>query len=145
MNNTTSPVVRRLCKGGCGQWFTPPASRPGQEYIHGHKKGCDAAERVHSKPAPRAGGRSEAERRTLDYRMALASARREQAEVEKEIDVVDEEIQLLREKLAVRDNEKETLTERHLNLGASMMALESLAGGKSLVRQVAAEGNNGSL
>jgi DNA topoisomerase VI subunit A len=77
--------------------------------------------------------------------MALASARREQAEVEKEIDVVDEEIQLLREKLAVRDNEKETLTERHLNLGASMMALESLAGGKSLVRQVAAEGNNGSL
>jgi chromosome segregation ATPase len=130
MNNTA--IVRRLCKGGCGQWFTPPPSRPGQEYVHGHKNGCAAAA-DHSKPSDH----DEAARRILDYRMALASVRRELADVEQQIDKTDDAIELLRRELHAQDSQKEKLTERHLNLSSSAMALEALTTGKSLVRQIA--------
>ncbi|HEY1767780.1 MAG TPA: hypothetical protein VGG26_08995 [Terracidiphilus sp.] len=135
MNASTSSLVRRVCKGGCGGFFTPPASRPGQEYIHGHKHGCATAT-LPKKAAAAPLGRNEDERRMLDYRLALATMRRETAEVVKEIDGVDDQIELLRVNLDDLDGRKELLTERHLNLTSTMMALEALSTGKSLVRQL---------
>lgn len=132
-----SAVLSRLCKGGCGQTFTPPASRPGQEYVHGHKGGCDPGARRAAKPVHLAGARTEAERHTLNYRLALQSAERESADIAKQIDQVDDEIEALLKELRARDAKKEQLTEKHLTVSTTAETLRMLIEGKSIVREVA--------
>lgn len=131
-------IIQRVCKCGCGTLFHPHAKRPGQEYRYGHKPKSDA------RPAPQklrahTVGRSEEDRRVLDYRLALQTARRELAIVTGQIDQVDDEIDVLRKDLHTREAQKEMLTERHLNIDSTIMALDALVSGKSLVREIAAQ------
>jgi multidrug resistance efflux pump len=88
-------------------------------------------------------GRSEEERRLLDYRLALQTARREIDGVVQQIDQVDDEIDTIRKDLHAREAQKDMLTERHLNLSSTIMALDALANGKSLVREIAAQTKEG--
>lgn len=139
---SATSLIRRACKGGCGQFFTPPATRPGQEYVHGHKNGCDwKRSAVAAKPkqigTPAALNRDD--RRKLDYRMALQTAHRHLAELTSLIDQLDDHIDDARKKLHALEAEKETLTARHLTVDASIMALDALVTGKNLAAEIAKE------
>lgn len=137
-------LVQRVCKCGCNQVFSPPMSRPGQQYRHGHKP-------RHTRPSipdtpgqvARSLGRTDAERRTLDYRLALATAKREIEGVTKQIDGIDDEIADLRNKLHTLEAEKDKQADRHLTIGTSIDILEALISGKSVRELASAEASNG--
>lgn len=134
-----SAVLSRLCKGGCGATFTPPASRPGQEYVHGHKNGCDKERRRVAKPAQAASTASaEEDRHALNYKFALQSAERHAADLATRIDHVDDEIERLLQDLRALDRHKEMLTEKHLTVSTTAETLRILVEGKSIAREVAA-------
>lgn len=134
-----SAVLSRLCKGGCGATFTPPASRPGQEYVHGHKNGCGKERRRVVKPAQAAtAARGEEDRHALNYKFALQSAERQAEDLATQIDHVDDEIERLHEDLRALVRHKEMLTEKHLTVSRTAETLRILVEGKSIAREVAA-------
>ena len=132
--------VQRPCKCQCGRTFTVDPRRPGREYCYGHKP-------ANAKPTPsprealrraQSHGRSEEERHTLDYKLALQTARRELSLIAQQIDAADDLIADLRKDLHSREAQKEALTDRHLTIDATIMALDALIEGKSLAREIAA-------
>jgi predicted nucleic acid-binding Zn-ribbon protein len=124
--------IQRICKCGCNKVFAPPASRPGQEYLHGHKPRTGKALGTPAR-------RTETERHTLDYKLAQATAHREMSSVESAMDALDEKIVPLQKQLAELQREKERLHDRHLTLAATAEALDAAATGKSLAQQLEAQ------
>jgi septal ring factor EnvC (AmiA/AmiB activator) len=137
-------LIQRVCKCGCNQVFSPPASRPRQDYKHGHKP-RQTGPSIPGTPGQmaRSLGRTDAERRTLDYRLALATAKREIEGITKQIDGIDDEIDELRKKLHSLEAEKEKQADRHLTIDTSIDILEALISGKSVRELVSAEASNG--
>jgi hypothetical protein len=123
-------MIQRICKCGCGKLFAPPAARPGQEYLFGHKPRTGKAL---GKPVVP----TRAERHTLDYKLALAAAQREMRGLEATIDALDDKIVPLQKQLGELQREKDALHDRHLTLAATAEALDAAATGKSLVQQLA--------
>jgi hypothetical protein len=132
-----SMPVRRACKCGCGATFMPPVKKPGQEYLFGHKTASGNAPKAKIKATTL--GRTETDRRALDYRMALASAQRELKEIEASIDKADNEMVQLLTELHYREKQKEDLTEKHLNLATTVQVLSALVEGRSIAREVQTE------
>jgi hypothetical protein len=136
MNAAT--IIQRPCKCGCGTTFTPHPKQPGREYIYGHKPRFDAPIVPSNVIRTKFGGRTEDERKRLDYKLALMTARQELSEVAKQIDLADDRIADIRSDLKACEAHKEALTDRHLTIDSTIMALEALIEGKSLAREVAA-------
>jgi hypothetical protein len=134
----TQSHVQRVCKCGCGKLFPVPACRPGTHYSFGHKPkraGGAAGAALESL------GRSGKERRVLDYRIALQTARAELKTLAIEIDERDDLIATARENLRRLEAEKESATDRHLTVATSIDILEALIDGKSVRELAASEGN----
>jgi hypothetical protein len=104
----THVIVSRPCKCGCGRTFEPSHRRPGQEYFYGHKP-----------------PKLDTERRVLDYRLAWASAQREQAEVAARIDTLDEQMEMCRKAFAGLQAEKDAADERHRIITEIVAALNA--------------------
>lgn len=117
-------MIKRICKCGCGNQFQPPVSRPGQEYIFGHKP----ASARKKQPITEV----QSVRRTLDYKIAAKTAKLELGQVTARIDDLDDEIEVLQKTLHAREAEKEALTETHLLLRASLATLETLSDEKDI-------------
>jgi hypothetical protein len=127
-------TITRMCKCGCNTFFTPPAARPGQEYILGHKPRTGKALGKLAAPTKR-------ETRTLDFKLALKTARAEMVELEREIDALDDRIVPLQQQLRQLDAENEALVARHLTLATTAAALEATVEGRDLRAELAnAEG-----
>jgi hypothetical protein len=126
-------TTQRVCKCGCGKLFPVPVCRPGTEYSFGHKP----------KPpgravAPAQGLGPPKERRVLDYRIAMQTARLELKALGEQIDELDDRISAARESLHGLEAQKENATDRHLTVATSIDILAALIDGKS-VRELAAE------
>jgi hypothetical protein len=115
-------IVSRLCKCGCGRTFEPSHRRPGQEYFYGHKP---QSQRQSPKGLKLVPPKPDAERRILDYRLALASAQREQAEVAARIDALDEQMEMCRQAIAGLQAEKDAADERHRIVTETIAALSA--------------------
>jgi chromosome segregation ATPase len=118
----TSSLVRRICKCGCGREFTPPRTRPGQEWLFGHKRKAEPARSESKAPA-------EDKRRILNYKIALDSASREIGEVEAGIERLDDQVDVLRHQAQELLSRKDVLVERHLALRTITERLEQVLGG----------------
>jgi len=127
----TASLIKRVCRCGCGESFAPPASRPGQEYKHRHKGGGAAAQ-------PKSGPKlitapDVKQRRTLDYRLALSTANAERNYLESEIEALDEQMNLLRDQIAVAQKKKDALVERHLVISTAISVLTNAVDGTPIV------------
>lgn len=117
----TASLVRRICKCGCGQQFSPNLKRPGQQYLYVHKPKAVAVSVDTARAAP------ETRRRVLNYRLALDSAERELPEVEAEIEKLDDQAAELRQQIDVLLARKDVLVQRHLQLRTAIEQLSPLA------------------
>lgn len=132
MNAQPSPVISsRLCACNCGERFTPPASRPGQMYIFGHKP-LELREKVYPRRAVtgQAPPQTSKERKSLDYRLALGTAERELKDLGDRIEAVDN--QLIPIYIAKRELEerKDTLHAMHITVAGAIEFLKALAAGE---------------
>lgn len=118
----THVIVSRPCKCGCGRTFEPSHRRPGQEYFYGHKP---QSQRQSPKGLTLVPPKLDTERRVLDYRLAWASAQREQAEVAARIDTLDEQMEMCREAIAGLQAEKDAADERHRIITEIVAALNA--------------------
>lgn len=133
--------VRRICKCGCNQTFPVPPKQPGREYKHGHKPQTAGA--AQAPPSFERTMRETDGKRTLDYKIALRTARADLKRIADEIDRVDEEIEHLRKELKGREKQKDTLADRHLTVETAIVAMEALAEGKSLRAEIEAQEQTG--
>ena len=114
-------VTSRICRCGCGESFTPNPKHPGQEYKYGHKpKDEPRAKRLGVEP-PR-----EKERALLDYRLTAATLRRQIELLDKEIDGLDDEIDLARKTVAAAQARKDWAVDRHAGMIVAVQTLEAL-------------------
>lgn len=120
-----SGLVQRVCKCACNKVFAPPASRPLQSYIHGHKPRTGAA--LGKLAAP-----SKAETPTLDYKLALRTANAEIASVTRDMDALDDKIVPLQRQLSDLEAAKEKLLGRHATLSETAFALQATIDGRDL-------------
>jgi hypothetical protein len=125
--------VTRVCKCGCRQTFHPSVKRPGQEHIHGHKPKPAGAIALVKTSTPDL----ESSRARLDYKMALAIARREVDGLNREIDMMDDVIATQRGALDELLAGKDLLVSRHLTLSVSINALDAVVSGRSIIEKVA--------
>ena len=128
----TDQPIERPCKC-CGKLFTPPASRPGQEYIHGHKPRTGKALGKLAAPAKR-------EVRTLDFKLALRTAREEMSDLAQQMDALDDRIVPLQHELGTLAAEKDALCGRHLTLETMADLLEAAIDGRDLRAELAEGG-----
>lgn len=115
-------LIHRTCSCGCGRSFTPPRTRPNQQWIIGHKAKVHSAGPAEVKPAP------EGRRRGLNYQFALDSAQRELSEVEAAIEELDDKAAGFRNQVAEALAAKDQLVERHLALTSVIEQLRKLVG-----------------
>lgn len=123
-----SPVTR-VCRCGCGKLFNPNFKRPGQEYLYGH--------RPHSLSlAPKAAA-AEPDRRLLDYRLAAATARTEAAQLVREIDRLDDQLEEARKRVHDLEAAKDLAVDRHLGVVTTIECLDCMISGKSVAQKAA--------
>lgn len=101
-------VLYRPCACGCGRQFTPAVTQPSRRYIYGHgpKKLKDLKQSETS-------AEREAGRRKLNYGIALQTLEREKAELDAEIERLDEQIETRRAVMGALQSRKEAHVERH--------------------------------
>lgn len=131
-------AISRTCRCGCGRSFYVPATMPGREYIHGHKPRQPELLKPGNVLRAKFGGRTDGERRSLDYQLALKTAQAETAALVEAIDAIDDRLEVLRRTVQETEEEKYRLTDRHLAVSASVEILQVLIEGKS-VREITAE------
>jgi hypothetical protein len=125
-------VTSRLCKCSCGERFTPNPKRPGQEYKYGHKpKDEPSVKRLGVEP-PR-----EKERALLDYRLTVATLRREIASLDQEIEALDSAVDDARKALATFQGNKDRAVERQLVANAALEMMQGLIDGRPFADLVA--------
>jgi hypothetical protein len=115
-----SLISKQLCVCGCEQTFRP--RRPGQRYAYNHKplelRARPAAlRRLLPATPPTNGGVREGEKRsTLDYKIAMRTAVIEREAIEKEIDAIDDELEVARQRVRDLEAKHADKTLRHLTL-----------------------------
>jgi hypothetical protein len=128
----TAVVTSRICACGCGRRFTPNPRRPGTEYCYGHKP------KVAAPAGLEAQAKRENERVLLDYRLTVATLRRELSALDFQIDGLDDEVDRARAVLKAAQEKKDRAVDRHLVASTAIETLEALIAGRSLASLVGA-------
>lgn len=134
MNASNVPIVtNRPCACHCGQRFTPPITRRGQQYIIGHKPAAlrqnSSASRAATIEKARAAAKTEEHTNTLNYRFAVQSAKRDLARLTQMIDDFEEKLSPLYLQIKELEARKDKAVMRHLTVATSLECLEAMENG----------------